>query len=69
MRSRNLSAMTGHELGQRARDQRLELISASLRKRIRPACADMPEELFFEMIDRMATIQLKYELRDERRSS
>jgi hypothetical protein len=54
--------MTGHETGQRARDERLDAISAELRRRIRPVCAQMPEELFFEMIEGMAAIQLKYEL-------
>ena len=53
--------MTGEETGQRARDERLDLIAAELRRRIRPVCRDMPEELFFEMIERMAAIQLKYE--------
>ena len=57
--------MTGQEMGRRARDERLDLIAADLRRRIRPACRDMPEELFFEMIERLAAIQLKYELLDE----
>jgi len=56
-------------MGQRARDERLEAISGELRRRIRPVCADMPEELFFEMIDRMAAIQLKYELLEHYPSS
>jgi hypothetical protein len=54
--------MTGQDPGQRARDERLEAIATELRRRIRPVCPTMPEELFFEMIERMATIQLKYEL-------
>jgi hypothetical protein len=54
--------VTGQEMGQRARDERLEVITTELRQRIRPVCPDMPEELFFEMIERMAAIQLKYEL-------
>ena len=29
---------------------------------MRPVCASMPDELFHEMIDGMAAIQLKYEL-------
>jgi hypothetical protein len=57
--------MTGHDVGQRARDERLDIINAELRRRIRPVCPNMPEELFFEMIDRMAAIQLKYELREQ----
>lgn len=57
--------MADHEMGRQARDERLDLISAELRRRIRPVCSGMPEELFFEMIDRMAAIQLKYELLDD----
>ena len=57
--------MTGQDMGQRARDERLDLIGSELRRRMRPVCPDMPEELFFEMVERMAAIQLKYELRDE----
>jgi hypothetical protein len=57
--------MTDQEMGQRARDERLEVIRAELRGRIRPVCPDMPEELFFEMIDGMSAIQLKYELLDD----
>jgi hypothetical protein len=57
--------MTDHEMGQRARDERLEVIRGELRARIRTVCRDMPEELFFEMIDRMAAIQLKYELLED----
>jgi hypothetical protein len=54
--------MTDQEMGQRARNERLEVIRAELRGRIRPVCRDMPEELFDDMVDRMAAIQLKYEL-------
>jgi hypothetical protein len=61
--------MTDQEMGQRARDERLEDIRVELRGRIRPLCLDMPEDLFFEMIDRMATIQLKYELLEDHPSS
>jgi hypothetical protein len=57
--------MTDNEMGQRARDERLEVIRDELRGRIRTVCRDMPEELFFEMIDRMAAIQLKYELLED----
>lgn len=53
------------DLEQRARDERLAHITSELRRRIRPACPTMPEELFFEMIERMAAIQLKYELIDK----
>jgi hypothetical protein len=57
--------MTDQEMGQRAREERLEDIRTELRRRIRSVCRDMPEELFFEMIDRMAAIQLKYELLED----
>jgi hypothetical protein len=50
---------------QRAKDERHDLISAELRRRMRSVCPTMPEELFFEMVDRMAAIQLKYELLEE----
>ena len=59
--------MTDHEMGQRAREERLEDIRGELRERIRAVCRNMPEELFFEMIDRMAAIQLKYELLEDSR--
>ena len=58
--------MTDHELGQRSRDERLEHINTDLQRRIRPVCPNMPEDLFFEMVERMAAIQLKYELREQR---
>ncbi|MEP6732287.1 MAG: hypothetical protein ABJE10_16700 [bacterium] len=54
--------MADREIGERARSERLEAIASELRRRIRPVCPTMPEELFFEMIERMAVIQLKYEL-------
>ena len=57
--------MTGQDIGQRARDERLDRIEGELRRRLRPVCPDMPEEIFFEMTERMAAIQLKYELLDE----
>jgi hypothetical protein len=52
-------------MGQQARDERLELIRVDLHRRIRPVCTDMPEMLFFELVDRMAAIQLKYELLED----
>lgn len=51
--------------GQRTRTQRLDRIIAELIRRIRPVCATMQEELFLEMVERMALIQLKYELLDD----
>lgn len=56
--------MVNREITQRAQDERLEVIRAELLGRIRPVCRDMPDELFLEMIEAMAAIQLKYELRD-----
>lgn len=53
------------DLEQRAQDERLAFIISELRRRIRPVCPEMPEELFFEMIERMGAIQLKYELADK----
>jgi hypothetical protein len=50
----------------RAQGERLDAIREELVRRIRPVCADMPDELFFELIERMAAIQLKYELEEPR---
>jgi hypothetical protein len=50
------------DTGQRARADRLAVIADELRRRMRPVCASMPDDLFYEMIDGMAAIQLKYEL-------
>jgi hypothetical protein len=57
--------MSVADLGKQVRDQRLALITAELRDRIRPVCPEMVDELFFEMIDGMAAVQLKYELLDK----
>ena len=57
--------MTDQAVRRRARDDRLEAIRVELRRRIRPVCPNMPEDLLFEMIDRMAAIQLKYELLED----
>lgn len=46
--------------------ERLGGIRDELLRRIRPFCAEMPEDLFIEMVERMATLQLKYELLDAR---
>ena len=51
--------------GKRARVERLEMITDALRKRMRPLCADMSEEAFHDLIERMAEVQLRYETRDE----
>jgi len=50
------------EIGDRARAARLSAIRAELLVRIRPLCAGMPDELFLEMVESMAAVQLKYEL-------
>jgi hypothetical protein len=56
--------MKHNEIGDRARAERLGLIRDELLHRIRPICAAMPDELFLEMVESMAALQLKYELRD-----
>jgi hypothetical protein len=48
----------------RARTERLGSIRAELLERIRPICRDMPREQFLELVERMAAIQLKYELKN-----
>ncbi|HEY2066767.1 MAG TPA: hypothetical protein VGG84_12460 [Gemmatimonadaceae bacterium] len=50
----------------RAQGERLHAIRQDLIRRIRPICADMPDDLFFELIERMAAVQLKYELEEPR---
>lgn len=56
--------MSHRDISERARAERLEVIRTELIERIRPICGGMPQELFLEMIDGMASIQLKYELRN-----
>ncbi len=51
------------EITERARVERLTQIRGELLRRIRPFCETMPHELFLEMIETMAAVQLKYELR------
>ena len=43
------------------RDLRLSEIIDSLRARLRPVCADWPEDMFEEVVRELATITLKYE--------
>jgi hypothetical protein len=57
------SAMTNSSITERARTQRLSIIRGELLQRIRPICSGMPQDLFLEMVESMAAIQLKYELR------
>ena len=52
------------DISDRARAERLGAIRAELMQRIRPVCEGMPQDLFLEMVESMAAIQLKYELRN-----
>lgn len=52
------------QIPERARAERLELIRRDLVRRIRPLCHDMPDDIFMELVDSMATVQLKYETRE-----
>jgi hypothetical protein len=52
------------EIPERARAERLDRIRADLMTRIRPQCPGMPDELFIELVDSMAMVQLKYEMKD-----
>ena len=54
------------DLESNARQLRREDITAELRQRIRPVCVSIPEELFLELVERMAEVQLKYELKEQR---
>jgi hypothetical protein len=56
--------MKQKEIGARARAERLGVIREELLQRIRPMCGAMPDELFLEMVESMAALQLKYELHD-----
>lgn len=61
--------MTQKEIGDRARAERLEAIRAELVHRIRPLCSDMPDDVFLEMVESMAALQLKYELHERQSQS
>lgn len=50
------------DLTERARGERLRSIRAELLERMRPVCMGMTQEAFFEMVESMAALQLKYEL-------
>jgi hypothetical protein len=52
------------EISERARAERLRHIRAELLPRIRPLCQDMPNDLFVELVEAMAEVQLKYELHE-----
>ena len=55
-----IAVLTSH-----ARATRLKSIEAELRRRLRASCADMPDDQFQELIERMAALQLKYEMRSD----
>ena len=61
--------MAHSDITDRARTERLGVIRAELLQRIRPMCSEMPHDQFLEMVESMAAVQLKYEMRmtDERR--
>jgi hypothetical protein len=52
-----------YNITDRARAERLGTIRDELLERIRPVCSRMPRDLFLELVESMAAIQLKYELR------
>lgn len=51
-----------HLAAGRARSARLDAITKDLRRRIRPVCLNMPDDIFHDLIDTMGRVQLKYEL-------
>jgi hypothetical protein len=58
------SGMKRVDAGARTQAQRFGVVRNELMRRIRPVCEDMPDDLFIEMIERMAAVQIKYELKD-----
>jgi predicted protein tyrosine phosphatase len=56
--------MVDNRITERARTERLALIRAELLRRMRPVCLDMPDDLFMELVDTMAAVQLKYEMHE-----
>jgi hypothetical protein len=56
--------MANDEISARAREERYHVIRAEILARLRPVCSDMPDDVFLEMVDNMAAIRLKYELKD-----
>ena len=57
--------MVHNEISDRARAERLAHIRNGLVRRMRDVCHDTPDDLFQELVDRMALIQLKYELHQD----
>jgi hypothetical protein len=56
--------MLDKEITGRASAGRLRLIRADLLVRLRPVCTAMPNDIFLELIEAMAAVQLKYELHE-----
>lgn len=56
--------MIDREISERAGAERLRQIRADLLVRLRPVCGGMPQDLFVEMIEGMAALQLKYEMQE-----
>lgn len=56
--------MVDNDISDRARADRLADIRTGLVRRMRGVCLDTPDELFQELVDRMALVQLKYELHE-----
>ena len=48
----------------RLRDQRLQEIMTALTPRLRPLFPDMPDDLFLDLLERMAEIQSRDEQQD-----
>jgi hypothetical protein len=44
-----------------ARDERLRTLRREIAARLRHVCTDWPRDLFDSMVDRLATVTLKYE--------
>jgi hypothetical protein len=57
------SRMGRKDTAARTQDQRFDLIRKELMRRMRPVCQNMPDALFLDLIERMATVQIKYELK------
>ncbi len=50
------------DVEKRVRTERLESITSELQRKLRPMCGSMDDDIFREMIEQMAELQLKYEL-------
>lgn len=45
------------------RRQRFDRMKADIARRLRPVCASMPQQEFDELVERIATINIKYDAR------